>query len=93
MQFSSSAECSKSELDIFSGQWDTIQPHPNFDKSPVIRYDITGTNSHYIDLSSTELHLKFQIKDSAEMSPTTLDTDVAVVNNFLHSIFEQCQVY
>ena len=27
------------------------------------------------------------------MSPTTLDTDVAVVNNFLHSIFEQCQVY
>ena len=51
MQIKDSMECAKSELDLFSvpptniaieeGHWDNIQPHPNFDQSPVIRFDIT----------------------------------------------------
>ena len=103
MQFSNSLECTKSELDLFvvpttntaieEGQWDTIQPHPNYNSSPVIRYDITGTNSHYIDLSATELHLKFQLRNKASQAPLLSNKNIAVVNNFLHSIFEQCQVY
>ena len=62
MQIKDSMECAKSELDLFSvpptntaiedAHWDYIQPHPNFDQSPVVRYDITGTNSHYLDLSA-----------------------------------------
>ena len=71
MQIKESMECAKSELDLFSvpptntaikdGHWDNIQPHPNFDQSPVVRYDITETNSHYIDLAATELLVKFRI--------------------------------
>ena len=71
MHIKDSVECAKSELDIFTipptntaieeRHWDNIQPHPNFDSSPVIRYDITGTNSHYIDLAATELNVKFMI--------------------------------
>ena len=74
MQIKDSMECAKSELDLFSvpptntaieeGHWDNIQPHPNFDQSPVIRFDITGTNSHYVDLAATELHVKFVIYNS-----------------------------
>jgi len=44
-------------------------------------------------LSATELHLKFQLRDSGKKAPLDTNTNIAVVNNFLHSIFEQCQVY
>ena len=102
MQIKDSMECAKSELDLFSvpptntaieeGHWDNIQPHPNFDQSPVIRFDITGTNSHYVDLAATELHVKFVIYNSRteKLAPVK---DIGLVNNFLHSMFEQCQVY
>ena len=102
MQIKDSMECAKSELDLFSvpptntaieeGHWDNIQPHPNFDQSPVIRFDITGTNAHYIDLAATELHVKFTIIDN-RTSKLAPHKDLALVNNFLHSMFEQCQVY
>jgi len=102
MQIKDSMECAKSELDLFSvpptntaieeGHWDNIQPHPNFDQSPVIRYDITGTNSHYIDLAATELHVKFIIYTSKAEKLAPVD-NVGLANNFLHSMFEQCQVY
>ena len=104
MQIKDSMECAKSELDLFSvpptntaieeGHWDNIQPHPNFDQSPVIRFDITGTNSHYIDLAATELHVKFQITTDRTTNPLKAHKDkMSLVNNFLHSMFEQCQVY
>ena len=104
MQIKESMECAKSELDLFSvpptntaiedGHWDNIQPHPNFDQSPVVRYDITGTNSHYIDLAATELHVKFRIITSRTGTAILAPHEkVALTNNFLHSMFEQCQVY
>ena len=47
MQIKDSMECAKSELDLFSvpptntaiedAHWDNIQPHPNFDQSPILR--------------------------------------------------------
>ena len=70
MKINNSEECAKSELDLFSvpptqtvveeGVWDTIQPHPNFESSRVVKFDIPGTNVNYIDLSQTELHVKLQ---------------------------------
>ena len=104
MQIKDSMECAKSELDLFSvpptntaieeGHWDNIQPHPNFDQSPVVRFDITGTNSHYVDLAATELHVKFAIVvKKGEAAVKAPKDSVALVNNFLHSMFEQCQVY
>ena len=104
MQIKDSMECAKSELDLFSvpptntaieeGHWDNIQPHPNFDQSPVVRFDITGTNSHYVDLAATELHVKFQIVvDKHSKDIKCHKEKMGLVNNFLHSMFEQCQVY
>ena len=101
-----SEECSKSELDLFSipptqtaieeGAWDTILPHPNLREGQTIRFDIPGTNSHYIDMSQTELHLKVSILNKTATSETDKfisSTDqVGVVNNILHSLFEQVQV-
>ena len=95
-------ECAKSELDIFTvsptntvieeGHWDNIQPHPNFDSSPVISYDITGTNSHFKDLAVTELHVKFMICTDIGTNCFSSDKGLHLANNFLHSMFEQCQV-
>ena len=104
MQIKDSMVCAKSELDLFSvpptntaieeGHWDNIQPHPNFDQSPVVRFDITGTNSHYVDLAATELHVKFQIVIDKHVNYTKCHKEkMGLANNFLHSMFEQCQVY
>ena len=101
MRINNSPECAKSELDIFTvpptqtsieeAHWDTIVPHPNFDQSTVVRFDVTGTNSHYIDLSATELHAKIKIYNAEKKS--VYNKNVIVVNNLLHSMFEQAQVY
>ena len=97
MKFENSMECAKSELDLFSvpptqtaieeGVWDVIQPHPNYNTSPVIRFDIPGNNMHYIDVSATEIYCKVKI------TTFTDNKRQSVVNNLLHSIFEQVQVY
>ena len=104
MRFVNSEECAKSELDIFSvpptqtsieeGVWDTISPHPNFESNSVIRFDVTGTNSSYVNLAETELHLDVQIRNKkSHHEGYKLNTDrIAPVNNFLHSLFEQVQV-
>lgn len=94
MKINNSEECAKSELDLFSvpptqtaieeGVWDTIQPHQYFEESPIIRFDIPGTNQNYIDLSQTELHVTCKFKNG--------DKDVLVVNNLLHSLFQQVQI-
>ena len=62
-------ECAKSEFDLFNvpptntaieeGHWDNIQSHPNFDQNSVIRFDIAGTYSDYVEFAATELHVKF----------------------------------
>jgi len=97
MKFENSIECAKSELDLFSvpptqtsieeGVWDVIQPHLNFDTSPVIRFDIPGNNLHYIDMASTEIYVNCKI------DPLFTDDAQTTVNNILHSMFEQVQVY
>ena len=54
-------QCTPKNTAIEEGHWDNIQPHPYFDQSPVVRFDITGTNSHYVDLAAIELDVKFAI--------------------------------
>ena len=101
-----SEECSKSELDIFTipptqtvieeGVWDTIYTHPNFRNSVNIRFDIPGTNSHYTDISQTDFHLKVKLEKITFTPLKTKDLKddykCGVVNNLLHSLFEQIQV-
>jgi len=98
-----SEECAKSELDLFSipptqtsieeGVWDNIYPQPNFQESAVLRFDIPGTNNHYLNLGETELHLKVSLRKKGTDAPMQATDKVGVVNNLLHSIFKQVQVY
>jgi hypothetical protein len=105
MRINNSEDCAKSELDLFSvpptqtvveeGVWDTIQPHPNFEKSSVITFDIPGTNIHYIDLSQTELHIKCKLNKKLESeikNDVEYPKDVYIINNVLHSLFQQIQI-
>jgi hypothetical protein len=101
-----SEECSKSELDLFTvpptqvaveeGIWDDIKPHPNF-KTGTVTFDITGDSTNYISLADTELwlKLKIEVKKNNEWKPIdwTTKPNIGPVNNLIHSLFSQCQVY
>lgn len=56
-----------------------------------LEFLIPGSTDHYIDLAHTMLHLKVQIlpieKDASE------NAKVAPVNNFIHSLFHQIDVF
>lgn len=101
MQFGNSHECTKSELDIFTvpptqtqiddGIWDTIQPHSNYQYN-TIQFDIPGNSSSYLNLSETELYITARILKSD--GSDIIDTDeVGPTPNFLHTLFQQAEVY
>ena len=99
-----SKRCDKSEIDLFSvpptqqslerGRWIDYAPLSIVENtdSP-INFLVTGTDE-YIDLSKTILTVTGKIVNGSEK---TLDganqTSVAPVNNFLHSLFKQVDVY
>ena len=101
MDFNKIEECTKSELDLFSkppiqtsieeGKWDKIDAEDGFDKNDNIIFKINSTDTHYLDLSETNLCVKCKL---VKVNDTTiLDTDkISTVNNFLHSLFKQIKV-
>lgn len=105
MKISGSEECSTSQLDIFStpptqmtvedGVWDNIPPHNNFNYN-TLTFDIPGDNINYIDFARTELWLDLvlQKKTSGQLANLALNKEiVAPINNTLHSIFSQVQIF
>jgi hypothetical protein len=99
----SSEDCVKSELDIFSvpptqtsvedGVWDTIHPHSGYQENSVMRFDIPGTNTNYIDLSQTLLFLKVKMENGKSADhKEALDKSIGVCNNLFHSLFQQIQI-
>lgn len=101
MQFGGSIECTTSELDIFSlpptqtqneeGIWDTIQPHSNYNYS-TIQFDIPGNSTTYINLQETEFLVTARLikEDDTDIKSTD---KIGPVNNFLHSLFQQLEIY
>lgn len=99
---SHSCECVKSELDLFalpstqtsieSGQWIHCTPISSLSDEGPIEFVMPGTGDDYIDLSHTLLHIKAKIlnADSTSLLP---DAKTAPVNNWLHSLFNQLDVY
>lgn len=97
-----SCECAKSELDLFalpstqtsieSGQWVYYKPISSLSDDGPIEFNIPGTGDDYIDLSHTLFHLKAKIltQDSQNIAETL---QVGPVNNWLHSLFSQLDVY
>lgn len=98
---SKSAECSKSELDLFQipptqvsldrGHWIDHQPVSSVSDSGPITFLSPGTED-YFDLSKTILIIRAKV---TKADGTNLDADekVGPVCNFLHSLFKQVDVF
>ena len=99
-----SKRCDKSEIDLFSlpptqqslerGRWIDYAPLSSVENSDsAITYLIAGTDE-YTDLSKTILTVtgKITAEDGATLTGGN-QTSVAPVNNFLHSLFKQVDVY
>lgn len=97
-----SCEAVKSELDLFtipptqtsieSSQWVEYKPITSLTDTSPIEFVVPGHGEEYIDLCRTMMHVKAQIIDG---DGSTLDSKACVgpVNNFLHSMFSQVDVY
>ena len=96
-----SKRCEKSEIDLFSipptqlslekGRWIEYRPLSDVQTGDsAITYLISGTDE-YIDLSKTILSVKGNV--FASDGVTAVNTNVAPVNNFLHSLFKQVDVF
>lgn len=95
-------ECVKSELDVFSvpptqtsienGQWIPYKPISALTDSSPIQFSVPAQGSEYIDLSHTKLYLKASVTKE-DGKPLTETDHAGPVNNFLHSLFSQVDVY
>lgn len=95
-----SCECMKSELELFTlpptqttiegSQWVYYKPISSLTDDSPIEFVVPGHGDEYIDLAHTMLSLRVEI-------PRTSTKDAAVkvgpVNNLLHSMFNQVDVY
>ena len=99
-----SKRCEKSEVDLFSvpptqlslekGRWIDYRPLSSVENpDSAITFLIAGTDE-YLDLSKTILVVEGKIAngDGTKLSGNN-QTSVAPVNNFLHSLFKQIDVY
>ena len=100
-----SKRCEKSEVDLFSvpptqlslekGRWIDYRPLSSVENpDSAITFLIAGTDE-YLDLSKTILYVEGKImnKDGKTGLSGGGQTSVAPVNNFLHSLFKQVDVY
>ena len=99
-----SKRCDKSEVDLFSvpptqqslerGRWIDYAPLSSVQNpDSAITFLIAGTDE-YIDLSKTILTVTGKIvKDNESVLDGANQANVAPVNNFLHSLFKQVDVY
>ena len=97
-----SCEGVKSELDLFAvpptqtsieeGGWIEHQPLTSLDSGGPIEFILPGTGDAYLDLANTYLLIRAKIVNG-NGTDIVADTPVAPVNNWLHSIFSQVDVY
>ena len=98
---SKSQECAKSELDLFSvpptqvslekGHWIDHQPVSSIADGGTITFMCPGTED-YVDLSKTILVVRAKVT-KADGANLGAHEKVGVVNNFLHSLFKQVDVF
>ena len=97
-----SCEGVKSELDLFAvpptqtsieeGGWIEHQPLISLDSGGPIEFILPGTGDAYLDLANTYLLVRAKIVNG-NGTDIVADTPVAPVNNWLHSLFSQVDVY
>jgi len=102
-----SPECLKSELELFSlpptqtsiesSQWIHYKPVTSLSDDSPIEFTIPGHGEEYLDLAHTMLSLRVRVNPGvavrADTSQTTPADAVGPVNHFLHSLFNQVDVY
>ena len=96
-----SVECTKTELDLFSvpptqvslekGHWIDHQPVSSVSENGPITFLAPGTED-YVDMSKTILVARAKVT-KADGGDIDDDTKVGPVNNFLHSLFKQVDVF
>ena len=98
-----SKRCEKSEVDLFSipptqlslekGRWIEYRPLSSVQNNDsAITFVIAGTDE-YLDLSKTILVVEGKVVPGTGGNLDTGQTSIAPVNNFLHSLFRQVDVY
>ncbi|XP_018407680.1 PREDICTED: uncharacterized protein F54H12.2-like [Cyphomyrmex costatus] len=101
-----SCECLKSELELFtvpptqatieSSQWIHYKPISSLTDDSPIEFVVPGLGEEYIDLPHTMLSISVQIRPTIHKEPSK-DGDttdyVGPVNNFMHSLFNQVDVF
>ena len=93
-----STECTKSELDLFSGgliqlsiqntNYVEITPLNAIADQEVLEFLIPGNGERYLDLNSTLLNLRLKIVN-ADGSNLGADDPVGITNYILNSLFSQ----
>ena len=97
-----SCEGVKSELDLFAvpptqtsiedGRWVEHQHLTSLDSGGPIEFVIPGTGDAYLNLANTYLLIRAKVVRGVGTG-LAADTPVAPVNNWLHSLFSQVDVY
>ena len=97
-----SCEGVKSELDLFAVpptqtsiddcRWVEHQPLTSLDSGGPIEFMLPGTGDAYLDLANTYLLIRAKVV-RGDGTDLAADTQVAPVNNWLHSLFSQVDVY
>ncbi|XP_033231609.1 uncharacterized protein F54H12.2-like [Belonocnema kinseyi] len=101
---SHSCECLKSELDLFSipstrtsiesSQWVHYKPVSSLTDDSPIEFVVPGHGDEYIDLAHTMLNLRVKLITPPRVAANAEQLDkVGLVNNLLHSLFNQVDVY
>jgi hypothetical protein len=99
-----SCECFKSELDLFtlpatqtsieSGKWIQYKPISSLTDDSPIEFVIPSHGDEYTDLSNTLINIKARIlKPDGSKLDAAADTNIGPVNNWLHSLFSQVDLY
>ena len=97
-----STECLRDQLDLFtlppsqtaieSGQWTEHGPLSTVESSPTVEFYVAGNSEEYIDLSHTLLYMEAKIQTAGNAAIGDAH-NVGPVNNFMHSMFSQVDVF
>ena len=100
-----SCECTKTELDLFSlpptqtsienGKWVQYKPLATVTDDSPIEFVVPGHGDEYTDLSQTMIQVTASIRTStgAKITEDAINNSVGPVNNWLHSLFSQVDMY
>ncbi len=98
-----SCECIKTELDLFSlpptqtsiesGKWVQYKPIASLTDDAPIEFVVPGHGDEYVDLSHTLLQVTASIIKADGNPVTDAAAKIGPVNNWLHSLFSQVDVY